>query len=600
MEVNALLMDPKDNVVTCVKDVACGEEVVYRRGDDLVSLTAEQDILSCHKVALDALDEGADVLKYGELIGSTTAAVEKGHLVDHENIYSVPRDYDSELVEETGAELPEFVPTKTGLKFWSYRRSEGRPGIRNYVLILPGCACGSESARVVASQVRGAVNIVFNTGCSDVAANTAMSQKVLTGFACNSNVYGVVIIGLGCETVGHKQLREMIQAMTSKPVVSFGIQEEGGTLKTIKKAVRAAREMAAEAGMQQRELSDISELFLGIECGGSDATSGIASNPAVGKLSDLLVDYGATSMMSESIEWIGAERVVARRGTTPKIHNEVIEVCRDYEENLKAAGQDCRAGQPTPGNKAGGLSTIDEKSLGCIRKGGTRPVREVLQQAERPTQRGAIVMDTAGYDISSVTSMVAGGCQVVIFTTGRGTPTGNAIVPVMKVTANERTYNHMEDNMDYDLSPSCAARRPPRRWAPSCWTRSQPSATASSPRPRPTASRISPSTTSAASCKGRGRAAPRPSMHDRARGRVAFPARPQAPRSPAGRGAFMRGSRVPSGAGTRRAEHFAIRYARRSRPTYLSPRKTAPGRRIQQAKRPSNRIPIVLLKICRL
>ncbi len=338
------------------------------------------------------------------------------------------------------------------MEFYGYRRKEGRPGIRNHILILPACACGSESCRIVASQVRGAVNIVFNTGCSDVAANTEMSQKVLTGFALNPNVYGVVIIGLGCETVPHAKLREKIQAKCSKPVVSFGIQEEGGTLKTIEKAVRAAREMAAEAGLQQKEKFPISELLLGIECGGSDATSGIASNPAVGNLSDRLVDLGASAMMSESIEWIGGEHVLARRGATPEIHDQIIRVCEDYEKHLLAAGQDCRAGQPTPGNKAGGLSTIDEKSLGCIRKGGTRPIVEVLEQAQPPTKRGAIVMDTAGYDISSVTSMAAAGCQVIIFTTGRGTPTGNAIVPVLKVTANEHTYSWMEDNMDVDLS----------------------------------------------------------------------------------------------------------------------------------------------------
>lgn len=338
------------------------------------------------------------------------------------------------------------------MEFWGYKRKDGRAGIRNHVLILPACACGSESSRIVASQVRGAVSIVFNTGCSDVAANTAMSQKVLTGFACNPNVYGVVIIGLGCETVPHRKLREKIEAMTSKPVVSFGIQEEGGTLKTIERAVRAAREMVSAAGMQQKERCDISELLLGIECGGSDATSGLASNPAVGELSDRLVDLGASTMMSESIEWIGGEHVLAKRAATPEIHDQIIRVCEDYEAHLKAAGQDCRAGQPTPGNKDGGLSTIDEKSLGCIRKGGTRPIVEVLAQAERPTKRGAIVMDTAGYDISSVTSMVAAGCNVIVFTTGRGTPTGNAIVPVLKVTANAHTYSWMEDNMDVDLS----------------------------------------------------------------------------------------------------------------------------------------------------
>lgn len=338
------------------------------------------------------------------------------------------------------------------MQFWGYKRQDGRAGIRNHILILPTCACASESCRITASQVNGAVNIVFNTGCSDVAANTELSQRVLTGFACNSNVYGVVIIGLGCETVPHQKLREKIQQLTHKPVVSFGIQEEGGTLRTIEKAVRAARDMAAEAAMQPKELCDIANLLLGIECGGSDATSGIAANPAVGNLSDRLIDLGASTIMSEAIEWIGGEHVLAKRAATPAIHNQIIGICQRYEEHLKQAGQDCRAGQPTPGNKAGGLSTLDEKSLGCIRKGGTRPIVEVLEQAARPTKQGAIVMDTAGYDISSVTAMVAAGCNAVIFTTGRGTPTGNAIVPVLKVTANAKTFHMMDDNIDVDLS----------------------------------------------------------------------------------------------------------------------------------------------------
>lgn len=453
MEINALLMDPKDNVVTVITDVPAGETVTYRNGEQVCSLTAQEDIPYCHKIALADIAEGSHIIKYGESLGVVNCNIAKGHWVAHHNLFSVPRDYDSEMAEVKDEALPETVKIESGMKFWGYRRAEGRPGIRNHILILPTCACGSESARIIASQVKGAVNIVFNTGCSDVQANTDLSQKVLTGFACNPNVWGVVIIGLGCETVPHAKLKEKIQAMTSKPVVSFGIQDEGGTLKTIEKGVRAAREMAAQAGLQQKELFDISELYMGIECGGSDATSGIGSNPATGELSDLLVDLGATTVMSESIEWIGGEHVLAKRAATSEIHNQVIRVCKDYEAHLKAAGQDCRAGQPTPGNKAGGLSTLDEKSLGCIRKGGTRPIVEVLEQAVRPSRHGAVVMDTAGYDISSVTSMVASGCQLVIFTTGRGTCTGNAIAPVLKVTANGRTYQRMEDNMDIDLSP---------------------------------------------------------------------------------------------------------------------------------------------------
>ena len=213
--------------------------------------------------------------------------------------------------------------------FQGYRRPDGKVGIRNHVLILPTCACASESCRLAAAQVKGAVNVIINTGCSDVAANTEMTQRVLRGFACNGNIYGIVIIGLGCETVPHKELKAELEKMTSKPIVSFGIQEVGGTVKTVAEAVKAARAMVEKASMQQKETCDISELLMGIECGGSDATSGIASNPAVGELSDLLIDAGASTMMSETIEFIGAEHVLAKRGETREIHNQIIQICKD-------------------------------------------------------------------------------------------------------------------------------------------------------------------------------------------------------------------------------------------------------------------------------
>ena len=338
------------------------------------------------------------------------------------------------------------------MQFLGYKRADGKIGVRNHVLILPACACASETCRIVASQVKGSVNVIINVGCSDVAANTEMTQRILTGFALNANVYGVVIIGLGCETVGHRELKAKLEKLTTKPIVSFGIQEEGGTVATAEKAVRAAREMVAKASLEKRVPCDASDLFVAIECGGSDATSGIAANPAVGEMSDRIVDMGGTTMMSETVEFIGAEHVLARRGATPKIHDQIIRICEDYEKHLALAGQDCRAGQPTPGNKAGGLSTIEEKSLGCIKKGGTRPVVEVLAEGARPTKKGALIMDTPGYDISSVTSMVAGGATIVVFTTGRGTPTGHALAPVLKVTGNAVTARRMADNMDIDVS----------------------------------------------------------------------------------------------------------------------------------------------------
>lgn len=338
------------------------------------------------------------------------------------------------------------------MEFMGYKRPDGTVGIRNHVLILPGCACASETCRMVASQVKGTVNIINNSGCAEVKGNEDITQTILTGFAANPNVYGTIVIGLGCENVSHDKLKAKIETITNKPIVSFGIQEEGGTVKTIEKAVRAARKMVAEASLVKREPCDVSSLMMGIECGGSDATSGFGANPVVGDVSDRLVDLGASSMMSETIEFVGAEHILARRGATKEIHDQIIQICRDYEAHLAAAGQDCRHGQPTPGNKDGGLSTIEEKSLGCITKGGTRPIVEVVMEGIRPTKKGAIVMDSPGYDIASITAMVAGGCQVIAFTTGRGTPTGNALAPVLKITANRTTYNNMIDNMDIDVS----------------------------------------------------------------------------------------------------------------------------------------------------
>jgi altronate dehydratase large subunit len=338
------------------------------------------------------------------------------------------------------------------MQFMGYRRPDGLVGIRNHVLILPTCACGSEVCRVVAQQVNGAVHIINNSGCAEVKVNEDMTQTILTGFAANPNIYGTVVIGLGCENVPHDKLLDNIRKKTNKPVVSFGIQEIGGTVKTIDMAVRAARQMVSEASQLKREPCDMSELILGLECGGSDATSGFTANPALGWVSDRLIEMGASTIMAETIELIGAEHVLARRGATKEIHDQIIMICKNFEEHLAGVGQDCRHGQPTPGNKAGGLSTIEEKSLGCIYKGGHYPIVEVVPEGVRPTKKGSIIMDTPGYDIACNTAMIAGGCQVIAFTTGRGTPTGHAVAPILKITGNKQTFEKMKDNLEVDVS----------------------------------------------------------------------------------------------------------------------------------------------------
>jgi altronate dehydratase large subunit len=256
------------------------------------------------------------------------------------------------------------------------------------------------------------------------------------------------MIGLGCELNQIEDMSEIIRSKTNKPLEGLLIQEEGGTLNTINKGLRIAQNLVREASSCQRELFDLSHLTVGIECGGSDSTSGLVANPVAGRLSDLLVDLGGTAMFSETTEIIGAEHLLAERAASPEVRRKIFEIVERRENQLQSVNEDVRSGQPSPGNKEGGLSTIEEKSLGCIHKGGTSPVMEIVDYAQNPESKGLVIMDTPGYDVVSVTAKVAGGCQLIIFTTGRGNPIGNPIAPVLKVTANKDTFGKMKDNTD--------------------------------------------------------------------------------------------------------------------------------------------------------
>ena len=339
------------------------------------------------------------------------------------------------------------------MNFWGYRRPDGRVGVRNNVLVLPASVCAADTCRIVASQVKGTVTFHNQNGCSQVPCDMQLTMDTIAGFAANPNIYGTIIISLGCENCQMDLVVKAIQERTNKPMRQFIIQECGGTIATAEQAVRAAREMVQEASLQRREEFPISKLMLGTECGGSDMTSGLASNPLIGQVCDRLVDMGATAVLSETTEFIGAEHILARRGRTPEIRQRIYDIVHRYEDSLKLVGEDPRDGNPSPGNKAGGLTTLEEKSLGCIHKGGHHPVEEVYDYAKQMEYgKGLVIMDTPGNDPSSVADMAAGGCQLVLFSTGRGTPTGNPIAPVIKLTANPITYGKMKDNIDVDGS----------------------------------------------------------------------------------------------------------------------------------------------------
>lgn len=339
------------------------------------------------------------------------------------------------------------------MKFLGYKRPDGRVGIRNKVFILPASVCASDTTRIIASQVEGAVTFNNQNGCSQVAGDQQLTMDVMAGMAANPNVYGTIVVSLGCENCQMDLVADAISERTNKPLEKFIIQENGGTIKTIERAVRAAKKMVQEASMLQREEFPLSELIVGTECGGSDPTSGLASNPLIGELSDRMVEAGGTSILSETTEFIGAEHILAARAKNEEVKNDIYNIVHRYEKALQLVGEEIREGNPSPGNIEGGITTLEEKSLGCIHKGGHIPVNAVYDYGKQVSEKGLVIMDTPGNDPSSVAGMVAGGAQIVVFSTGRGTPTGNPITPVIKITGNKITYSNMIDNIDIDASP---------------------------------------------------------------------------------------------------------------------------------------------------
>lgn len=335
------------------------------------------------------------------------------------------------------------------MEILGYRRENGTYGVRNHLLVIPTSVCAGETAVNIARMVSGAVAIPHQHGCCEIGDDFEMTRRTLVGFGKNPNVGAVLVVGLGCEGIQAEDVAREI-AGTGKAVEFLIIQEEGGTCKTVARGAELAAGMARRLAAEPRVPFGLEEIILGLECGGSDPTSGLASNPAIGVASDLLIEAGGSSILSETTECIGAEHLLIPRFVDPAEGEKFLNMVRRVERHSVEAGHDLREGQPTPGNIAGGLTTIEEKSLGCMHKAGKSPFLGALEYAEAvPAQkRGLYFMDTPGQDIDSITGMVAGGAQVIVFSTGRGTPTGCPIAPVVKVTGNTGTYERMRDNID--------------------------------------------------------------------------------------------------------------------------------------------------------
>lgn len=342
------------------------------------------------------------------------------------------------------------------LIFKGYRRENGTVGTRNYVAIIPSVFCANSTAEAIARQVTGTIALRHPVGCTQIGYDFELTARTLIAMGNHPNIAAVVVIGLGCERFKSEELYEGIKK-SGKPVVCYVIQEEGGTTNTIAKGIKAAKIFVCKASQMQRVDCNLSELMLATKCGGTDATSGIAANPVVGKACDIIAAQNGSAILSELNELIGTEKQLSIRAVNTEIADKVCNAVKHIENHLQSRIDlrfPSRNALISPGNFVGGVSTIVEKALGGVYKSGISPIVDVLPYAEPPKggKKGVFLMEYESQDGEVVTGMVGCGAQIVAFTTGRGNPTGFPFVPVVKVTGNHRTYESMKENFDFDAS----------------------------------------------------------------------------------------------------------------------------------------------------
>lgn len=327
-----------------------------------------------------------------------------------------------------------------------FERQDGTIGIRNYVAVIPSVACANGVAGMIARAIPEVVPLYHGHGCGR-AVEIGMHTRTLAGLGKNPNVAAVLVVGLGCETIKAEALAGAI-AESKKPVEYFSIQEEGGSRKSALKGIEIVHRMLDEANKMQRKPFSLNRIILGLECGGSDAFSGVTANPSVGLAADWLVDQGGTVILTEATEMIGTSHILERRAATPEVAEKIKKVVGDAQKCADDILGPLASLVIAPGNMDGGMSSIREKALGCIVKAGSRTINQVVDYGEVPTEKGVVIMDGPGYDIESLAGLGAAGSQLIIFTTGRGNPAGFPIVPVIKVASTSKLYHAMKDDID--------------------------------------------------------------------------------------------------------------------------------------------------------
>jgi altronate hydrolase/galactarate dehydratase len=451
MTTTSIRLHPKDNVAIALTDLAAGF-VLPESG-----IRLHDAVSRGHKVAIEPIADGALVRRYGQIIGRSTVPIQAGDHVHVHNLAMASLSQDHAFCTDARP-LPTIDSKRT---FQGYLRRDGQAGTRNYIGVLTSVNCSGSVARFIAAaaertdwfrqlaNVDGIVPIVHGSGCGMSGDDEGYQTlfRTLSGYAQNPNFAGILLVGLGCEVmqipnlVGKHRLRDdgNFRYMT--------IQQSGGTRRCVERGVDLLREIALVAETARRQPIPVSELVIGMQCGGSDGYSGITANPALGHASDLLVRHGGTTILSETPEILGAEHLLTRRALTPEIGRRLLDRV-SWWEDYTARNKAQMNNNPSPGNKRGGLTTILEKSLGAVAKGGTAPLSGVFLYGEPIDARGFVFMDSPGYDPCSVTGQVASGANLIAFTTGRGSVSGYKPVPGIKIATNSDMFERMSEDMD--------------------------------------------------------------------------------------------------------------------------------------------------------
>ena len=447
---SAIQLHPSDNVAIARVALAAGAELEIGG----LRLQTRDAIPAGHKLALREIQPGQTVLRYGQSIGPARAAIHPGQHVHTHNLAFEELHFKYEFPSSETA-LPEAYPD--GPTFLGYLRPDGRVGTRNYIAVVAASNCAAHTAELIANSygdetlpenVDGVVSFPHGEGCAhSMGPDLDQLRRTLGGVLAHPNVFAAVILGLGCET---NQIEHYLggAAPEKSRLAGLTLQSSGGTRGTVAAARRQIDQFIQRASEERRAPAPASKIVLGLNCGGSDSFSGITANPALGYCSDLLSESGGTPVLAETTEIFGAEHLLVKRARNRQVAEKLLNCIREYKRYINRFEGSSFDDNPSPGNKAGGLTNILEKSLGAVAKGGTSPLVEVYEYAERITSHGFAFMNTPGYDPVSLTGLAAGGCNLIAFTTGRGSAIGFPTIPVLKIATNSDTYRRMTDNMD--------------------------------------------------------------------------------------------------------------------------------------------------------